>query len=107
MFPRLKARLIAVAAGILLTISMAAGQGYVLEWEVDSIAGGMPILPISIFNAEGRLLRLLVNGPQKIGEYAVLWDGRTDGGEAMASGPYFYRLKVGDFVSSKKMFILK
>ena len=62
---------------------------------------------LSIFNAEGRLLRSLVDGPQKIGEYSVVWDGRTDDGQTMASGPYFYRLKVGDFVSSRKMFILK
>lgn len=62
---------------------------------------------LSIFNAEGRLLRQLVSGLQKIGEYSVLWDGRTESGQQMASGAYFYRLQVGDFVSSKKMFILK
>jgi len=42
-----------------------------------------------------------------MGEYSALWDGRTDSGESLASGSYFYRLKIGDFISSKKTVILK
>jgi hypothetical protein len=62
---------------------------------------------LQIFSSDGRLLRSLVDGPQKMGEYAALWDGKTDNGQIMAMGSYYYRLKVGDFVSSKKMVELK
>lgn len=62
---------------------------------------------LQIFSSDGRLLRSLVDGSQKMGEYAALWDGKTDNGQIMAVGSYYYRLKVGDFVSSKKMVELK
>jgi hypothetical protein len=62
---------------------------------------------LQIFSSDGRLLRSLVDGPQKMGEYSALWDGKTDNGQLMAVGSYYYRLKVGDFVSSKKMVELK
>ncbi len=67
---------------------------------------------IEIYNAAGQLVRTLELGQQSRGRYiskskAVRWDGRTKLGERAASGVYFYVLKAGDFVATRKMAILK
>ena len=38
---------------------------------------------------------------------AVHWDGKTETGEAIASGTYFYQLQAGDYTETRKMVILK
>ncbi|MGA3051679.1 MAG: FlgD immunoglobulin-like domain containing protein [Chitinispirillaceae bacterium] len=62
---------------------------------------------LRIYSADGRLVRSLVDGPQKMGEYSQPWDGKGDNGERLATGSYYYQLRIGDFVSSKKMVLLK
>jgi hypothetical protein len=60
-----------------------------------------------LFNAEGRKLCELAECSQKMGEYSIVWDGKTEKGEILAAGLYYYQLKIGDFISSKKMVMLK
>jgi hypothetical protein len=67
---------------------------------------------IELYNAAGQLVRTLELGVQQRGRYiskskAAYWDGRTEFGERAASGLYFYALKAGDFVATRKMVILK
>jgi hypothetical protein len=62
---------------------------------------------ITIYNLLGQEVRSLVNESQPAGNYNITWDGRTGSGEIAASGLYFYRLKAGDFIKSKKMIMLK
>ena len=67
---------------------------------------------IEIYNAAGQLVRTLDLGMQPRGRYiskskAVYWNGRTQVDERAASGLYFYALKAGDFVSVRKMVIVK
>ena len=67
---------------------------------------------IEIYNAAGQLVRTLDLGRQLRGRYinrskAAYWDGRSELGERTASGLYFYVLKAGNFVSVRKMVILK
>ena len=52
---------------------------------------------LQIFNATGRLVRVLVDRPLDAGSHAVWWDGRNDGGAEAASGIYYYRLDAGEF----------
>ncbi len=40
-------------------------------------------------------------------EYEILWDGRNDAGQPVASGIYIYRLKAGNFVQSRKMLLVR
>ena len=67
---------------------------------------------VSIYAADGRLVRRLVLGHQSAGIYesrsrAAYWDGRNDLGEPVASGVYFYTLTAGDFAATRKLLIRK
>lgn len=62
---------------------------------------------IKIYNMLGQEVRTLVDEEKQRGDYSVVWDGKNDNGEEVASGAYFYQLRVGDYVSSKKMIVLK
>lgn len=41
------------------------------------------------------------------GKGACYWDGFNNRGEEVASGVYFYQIKAGSFVSTKKAVVLK
>ena len=67
---------------------------------------------ISIYSADGKLVRTLALGHLAAGVYhnksrAAYWDGRNELGETVASGVYFYTLTVGDFTATGKMLIQK
>jgi parallel beta-helix repeat protein len=64
---------------------------------------------LKIYNILGELVRVLVSERQYPGEHRVMWDGKNDRGEDLASGVYFYRLKVSgiEFVKGKKMVLVR
>ena len=67
---------------------------------------------ISIYAADGKLVRTLVLGYSAAGVYhskfrAAYWDGKNELGESVASGVYFYTLTAGDFTATRKMIIQK
>ncbi len=68
--------------------------------------GPIPIT-LKIYNIRGALVRTLVDDKRTSGEYEVIWDGKNEKGEAVASGIYFYKLKAGDFSETKKMILLR
>jgi hypothetical protein len=57
---------------------------------------------LSVFDILGREVPVLVNERREAGVHEVKFDGSS-----FASGVYFYRLQAGDFVSTKRMLILK
>ena len=67
---------------------------------------------ISIYDISGKMVRRLNLGHKPAGYYvdrgqAVYWDGKSETGEQVSSGLYFYQLRAGDFTSVKRMVILK
>jgi hypothetical protein len=60
-----------------------------------------------IYDVKGVQVRELVDAKQPAGHHMVTWDGRSDAGAPVASGVYFYRLKAGAFVETRKMVLLK
>lgn len=62
---------------------------------------------LSIFDARGKHVVSLVDGFVGAGPNEFRWDGRDSDGRFVGSGVYFYRLRSGDAVLSKKMVLLK
>ncbi|MCX5752833.1 MAG: T9SS type A sorting domain-containing protein [Candidatus Krumholzibacteria bacterium] len=62
---------------------------------------------LGVYDASGRLVRMLVEGARPAGRYTELWDGRNARGAAVASGIYFYRLDAGAFGETRKMVIMR
>ena len=67
---------------------------------------------IVIYDNGGQRIRTLKLGSQPSGLYltperAAYWDGRSDTGEWVSSGTYFYHLQAGGYSAAKKMIILK
>jgi hypothetical protein len=62
---------------------------------------------LTIFNALGQEIRTLVNGRQSPGLKSVVWDGKNDLGQPVNSGIYFYTLKAGERVQTKKMLLMR
>ena len=67
---------------------------------------------ITIYTASGHSIRTLSLGEQSIGTYitqdkAAHWDGRTDKGERVSNGVYYYHFRAGEFHDTKRMTIVK
>jgi hypothetical protein len=62
---------------------------------------------LEVFNILGQNVATLMEGFKPLGVYAVTWDGTDSRGNTVPSGLYFYRVSTDDFVSVKKMTLLK
>jgi hypothetical protein len=60
------------------------------------------LVTITVYDLLGREVARLVNRERSAGTYSVLWDATK-----YSSGVYFYQLRAGDFVGTKKMLLLK
>jgi hypothetical protein len=57
---------------------------------------------LEVMNLLGQRIEVLVDQPQPGGYYTVTWNAHT-----AASGVYFFRLMAGDFVSTRKMMLMR
>ena len=73
------------------------------------VLGGEAAQPVtvSVHDARGRLVRRLLQAPLQPGRQAVAWDGRDDGGRALAAGVYLARISAGDEALSLKLTLAK
>jgi hypothetical protein len=66
---------------------------------------------LTVFNILGQRVVDLVDQFQEAGGHEVVWEGKDASGSSVASGMYFYRIKVkgeaNTFEQSKKMMLLK
>lgn len=62
---------------------------------------------LEVFNAAGQRVRTLFDRFAVRGPYKVVWDGRDNQGNRVASGIYFYRIHNDVFTETKKMVLLK
>jgi hypothetical protein len=62
---------------------------------------------LGVFDAGGRLIRVLVSGVEEPGYKQVNWDGRDGSGTEVSSGVYFYRLVAGGFKQTNKMVVVR
>jgi hypothetical protein len=67
---------------------------------------------VRIYDTGGRLVRNLTMGHKGEGIYvhktrAIYWDGKSNSGEEVASGIYYYSITAGDFSATRKMIVKK
>ena len=67
---------------------------------------------VTIYDVQGKRIRQLQLGQVTPGKYvtadqAAYWNGKTETGEVVSSGTYFYQLQAGDYTETRKMVILK
>jgi len=64
-------------------------------------------ISIKVYNLLGQDVATVFEGQKDVGRYVVQWDGRDRYGVQMPTGVYFYRMKVGTFVRTKKMVLIR
>jgi hypothetical protein len=62
---------------------------------------------ITIYDLTGREVRQLLSAEYTAGTYDVVWDGRNSAGTQVSSGVYFYRMKAGSFVQTRKLLLAR
>jgi hypothetical protein len=65
------------------------------------------LVNLSVYNVEGRVVKTLVDMELDRSSQKCRWDGMDSHGNPVSSGVYFYRLKAGGKVLTKKMVLLK
>jgi len=62
---------------------------------------------LKVYDVLGNEIATLVNEEKSAGEYEVIFDSHSGEVRNLTSGIYFYQLKAGSFVETKKMILLK
>jgi hypothetical protein len=60
------------------------------------------VVSLKVYDVLGREVATLVDGREEAGEHSVKWNA-----EGFASGVFFYRLKAGDFVQTRKLVLVR
>ena len=60
---------------------------------------------LMIYDVEGKLVKILLNGPLPPGNYMSRWDRTDEAGSLVASGMYILRLVQGEYSQSAKLLV--
>jgi hypothetical protein len=69
--------------------------------------GRLAVVLLGVYDIVGNKIRTLVDEMLPAGRHHLQWDGRDDLGKPVASGIYFYRLKVDRSSQTRKMHLLR
>ena len=99
----------ATAAGTLhLRLAMPSPNPFSLE---TRLGFEVPVRPgmvrLRILNANGQVVRTLIEGHFPSGRHAESWDGYTDSGLSAPSGVYFVELAGGDKTERQKVLLVR
>ena len=62
---------------------------------------------LTVYGLDGRKVTTLINETRAAGTHDVVWTGRDDRGQQVASGTYFYRINAGPYSQVRKMTLMK
>ena len=65
------------------------------------------VVELALYNLAGQKVATLVQEVRQASSYAINWDGRDEAGRALATGMYFYRLRAGERVETRKLMLLR
>jgi hypothetical protein len=61
---------------------------------------------LKIYNAQGQVVRILIDEHRITGKWSVTWDGRNGSNQPAGPGIYIYELQAGDQTESRMMLLL-
>ena len=64
-------------------------------------------MALEIYNIKGQRVTTLVSSNLEAGKHSVVWNGKDESGRSVVSGIYFYRMRSGKYIETKKMILLK
>jgi hypothetical protein len=64
------------------------------------------LVQLNVYNIRGEKVRTLVQDRMSANEYSFVFDGKDDSGQALASGSYFARLRIGKEVMQVRQMTL-
>jgi hypothetical protein len=93
-------------------LAYGLGQNFPNPFNAQTkISFSMPVashVDLRVYNVLGQEVVKLVDQQMLPAEHEVVWDGASTQGNIVASGTYFYRLKIGDeFEETLQMTLLK
>ena len=62
---------------------------------------------ITIYDMLGRKVKTILNEQQSPGYKQLIWDASNDNGKPVSAGIYLYQIQAGEYISTKKMVLLK
>jgi flagellar hook assembly protein FlgD len=62
---------------------------------------------VAVYDVAGRCVRRLIDTRLSAGRHVIQWDGLDDTGSGLASGVYFYELRVDGRVAARERAILR
>ena len=62
---------------------------------------------ITVYNIKGQKVKTIIDQDFSKGNHKVTWNGKDKNNRTVSSGVYFYRLRSGNYTSTKKILILK
>ena len=65
------------------------------------------LVNITVYDMLGRQVKTLVNQTQDAGYRTVIWNATNDYGRPVSAGVYLYQIQAGEYISTKKMVLLK
>ncbi|HCV42764.1 MAG TPA: hypothetical protein DGH68_04730 [Bacteroidetes bacterium] len=85
----------------ILVVLFLAISPFIFPKTISFYIPGLSFVILKVFDVLGREVTTLVNEEMRAGKYERAFDA---GG--LASGVYFYRLRSGEFVQTKKLLLL-
>ena len=62
---------------------------------------------LAVYNLLGQKVATLLEGVREAGQYTLRWDGRDERETNLGSGVYFYRLRAGGRIATRKLLLLQ
>jgi hypothetical protein len=94
-----------------LPMNLALSQNYPNPFnpvtQIDYYVPKCHHVTILVYNLRGQKIKTLIEEVKPAGQYSVTWDGTDNHGSMVASGVYFYELRINKHSETRKMVLLK
>jgi len=72
-----------------------------------SVEATSSLVNIEVYNLKGQKIKTLVSEQLSSGSHSAVWNGKDDLGKSVASAVYLYKMRTGNYTSTKKMILMK